>query len=70
MNKLDLFQDKISHSGRHLRLYLPQFKGGPDVCSVTMSSFNIVCDEKAEFLVEDRPPHPHPTTSKQIQYKC
>lgn len=44
MNKLDLFQDKISHSGRHLRLYLPQFKGGPDVCSVTMSSFNIVFD--------------------------
>uniref|UniRef100_A0AAX7TIG4 Guanine nucleotide binding protein (G protein) alpha v1 n=1 Tax=Astatotilapia calliptera TaxID=8154 RepID=A0AAX7TIG4_ASTCA len=24
---LDLFQDKILHSGRHLRLYLPQFKG-------------------------------------------
>lgn len=28
MNKIDLFQDKILHSGRHLRLYLPQFKGG------------------------------------------
>ncbi|PWA16965.1 hypothetical protein CCH79_00012696 [Gambusia affinis] len=27
MNKIDLFQDKISHTGRHLRLYLPQFKG-------------------------------------------
>ncbi|XP_041820476.1 guanine nucleotide binding protein (G protein) alpha v1 isoform X3 [Chelmon rostratus] len=27
MNKIDLFQDKILHSGRHLRLYLPQFKG-------------------------------------------
>lgn len=27
MNKLDLFQEKILHSGRHLRLYLPQFKG-------------------------------------------
>ncbi|TWW59589.1 Guanine nucleotide-binding protein G(o) subunit alpha [Takifugu flavidus] len=27
MNKLDLFQDKVLHSGRHLRLYLPQFKG-------------------------------------------
>lgn len=44
MNKLDLFQDKILHSGRHLRLYLPQFKGGPDVYSVTMSSFNIFYD--------------------------
>ncbi|KAM9769319.1 guanine nucleotide binding protein (G protein) alpha v1 [Menidia menidia] len=27
MNKIDLFQDKILHSGRHLRLYLPEFKG-------------------------------------------
>ncbi|XP_028978088.2 guanine nucleotide binding protein (G protein) alpha v1 [Esox lucius] len=27
MNKIDLFQEKILHSGRHLRLYLPQFKG-------------------------------------------
>ncbi|XP_054635777.1 guanine nucleotide binding protein (G protein) alpha v1 isoform X2 [Dunckerocampus dactyliophorus] len=27
MNKIDLFQDKIQHSGRHLRLYLPSFKG-------------------------------------------
>lgn len=27
MNKIDLFQDKILHSGRHLRHYLPQFKG-------------------------------------------
>ncbi|KAI9533898.1 hypothetical protein NQZ68_018266 [Dissostichus eleginoides] len=27
MNKIDLFQDKILHSERHLRLYLPQFKG-------------------------------------------
>ncbi|XP_068177417.1 guanine nucleotide binding protein (G protein) alpha v1 isoform X2 [Antennarius striatus] len=27
MNKIDLFQNKILHSGRHLRLYLPQFKG-------------------------------------------
>ncbi|XP_047435332.1 guanine nucleotide binding protein (G protein) alpha v1 [Mugil cephalus] len=27
MNKIDLFQDKILHSGRHLRFYLPQFKG-------------------------------------------
>lgn len=27
MNKIDLFQEKILHSGRHLRLYVPQFKG-------------------------------------------
>ncbi|XP_036377973.1 guanine nucleotide binding protein (G protein) alpha v1 isoform X1 [Megalops cyprinoides] len=27
MNKIDLFQEKILHSGRHLRLYLPQFRG-------------------------------------------
>lgn len=34
MNKIDLFQDKILHSGRHLRLYLPQFKGRTDVGSI------------------------------------
>ncbi|RXN30497.1 guanine nucleotide-binding G(o) subunit alpha-like protein [Labeo rohita] len=27
MNKIDLFQEKILHSGRHLRHYLPQFRG-------------------------------------------
>ncbi|KAJ8362837.1 hypothetical protein SKAU_G00116680 [Synaphobranchus kaupii] len=27
MNKIDLFQEKILRSGRHLRLYLPQFRG-------------------------------------------
>ncbi|KAM6972235.1 guanine nucleotide binding protein (G protein) alpha v1 isoform 2-T2 [Aplochiton taeniatus] len=27
MNKIDLFQEKILHSSRHLRLYLPQYKG-------------------------------------------
>ncbi|XP_048102315.1 guanine nucleotide binding protein (G protein) alpha v1 isoform X3 [Alosa alosa] len=27
MNKMDLFQKKILHSGRHLRLYFPEFKG-------------------------------------------
>ncbi|XP_051977607.1 guanine nucleotide-binding protein G(o) subunit alpha-like isoform X2 [Xyrauchen texanus] len=26
MNKIDLFQEKILHSGRHLRHYLPQFR--------------------------------------------
>ncbi|XP_061085372.1 guanine nucleotide binding protein (G protein) alpha v1 isoform X2 [Conger conger] len=27
MNKIDLFQEKILRSGRHLRLYLPNFRG-------------------------------------------
>ncbi|XP_068606433.1 guanine nucleotide-binding protein G(o) subunit alpha-like [Brachionichthys hirsutus] len=27
MNKTDLFRDKILHSGRHLRFYLPTYKG-------------------------------------------
>ncbi|XP_016362823.1 guanine nucleotide-binding protein G(o) subunit alpha-like isoform X2 [Sinocyclocheilus anshuiensis] len=27
MNKIDLFQEKILHSGHHLRHYLPQFRG-------------------------------------------
>lgn len=34
MNKIDLFQDKILRSERHLRLYLPQFKGRTDVGSI------------------------------------
>ncbi|XP_066560676.1 guanine nucleotide binding protein (G protein) alpha v1 [Amia ocellicauda] len=29
LNKIDLFQEKILHSSRHLRLYLPQYRG-PD----------------------------------------
>ncbi|XP_068448464.1 guanine nucleotide binding protein (G protein) alpha v1 isoform X2 [Clinocottus analis] len=36
MNKIDLFQDKILHSGRHLRFYLPQFKGAD--CDVDSSA--------------------------------
>ncbi|XP_033894122.2 guanine nucleotide-binding protein G(o) subunit alpha-like [Acipenser ruthenus] len=27
LNKIDLFQEKILHSARHLRLYLPQYRG-------------------------------------------
>lgn len=27
MNKTDLFQEKILHSGRHLRMYLSSYKG-------------------------------------------
>ncbi|XP_048869153.1 guanine nucleotide binding protein (G protein) alpha v1 [Brienomyrus brachyistius] len=27
LNKIDLFQEKILHSGRHLRLYFPEFTG-------------------------------------------
>ncbi|MBN3300615.1 GNAO protein, partial [Amia calva] len=29
LNKIDLFQEKILHSSRHLRLYLPQYRGRP-----------------------------------------
>lgn len=32
LNKVDLFQDKIQHSGRHLRFYFPEYTG-PD-CDV------------------------------------
>ncbi|KAM4594593.1 guanine nucleotide binding protein (G protein) alpha v1 [Fundulus diaphanus] len=41
MNKIDLFQDKILHTARHLRLYWPQFKGAD--CDV---------DSAARFIVE------------------
>ncbi|XP_055363792.1 guanine nucleotide binding protein (G protein) alpha v1 isoform X3 [Betta splendens] len=41
MNKIDLFQEKILHSGRHLRLYLRQFKGAD--CDV---------DSAARFVVD------------------
>lgn len=27
LNKTDLFQEKIRHSGRHLRLYFSNYKG-------------------------------------------
>ena len=27
LNKVDLFQDKIRHSGRHLRYFFPSFTG-------------------------------------------
>lgn len=27
LNKTDLFQEKIRHSGRHLRLYFPKYEG-------------------------------------------
>ncbi|XP_034400291.1 guanine nucleotide binding protein (G protein) alpha v1 isoform X3 [Cyclopterus lumpus] len=40
MNKIDLFQDKVLHSGRHLRLYLPKFKGAD--CDVDSSARFIV----------------------------
>ncbi|XP_030645557.1 guanine nucleotide-binding protein G(o) subunit alpha-like [Chanos chanos] len=39
MNKIDLFQEKITHSGRHLRLYLSDFKG-PD-CDVNAAAYHI-----------------------------
>ncbi|KTG05364.1 hypothetical protein cypCar_00010577 [Cyprinus carpio] len=35
MNKIDLFQEKILHSGRHLRHYLPQFRGERRICDYT-----------------------------------
>ncbi|MEQ2266831.1 hypothetical protein XENORESO_019556 [Xenotaenia resolanae] len=40
MNKIDLFQDKILHTGRHLRLYVPQFKGVD--CDVDLAARFIV----------------------------
>ncbi|KTG36420.1 hypothetical protein cypCar_00008818 [Cyprinus carpio] len=35
MNKIDLFQEKILHSGRHLRHYLPQFRGERQIYDYT-----------------------------------
>jgi len=29
LNKFDLFREKILYSGRHLRLYFPDYKGNP-----------------------------------------
>ncbi|KAF7667963.1 hypothetical protein LDENG_00038430 [Lucifuga dentata] len=39
MNKTDLFREKILHSGRHLRFYLPSYKG-PD-CDVDAAAHHI-----------------------------
>ncbi|KAI2650531.1 Guanine nucleotide-binding protein G(o) subunit alpha [Labeo rohita] len=42
MNKIDLFQEKILHSGRHLRHYLPQFRA-TDTSNVQVV-FQVVMD--------------------------
>lgn len=51
MNKTDLFQEKIRHSGRHLRLYFSEYQGNffpPQKCS----------------SVQFKPPHPPPHRSR------
>ncbi|XP_028310829.1 guanine nucleotide-binding protein G(o) subunit alpha-like [Gouania willdenowi] len=60
MNKLDLFHEKIKHSERHLRLYLPTYKG-PDG-DVTAAAQHITamfsaCDTR------DKPLYHHFTTA-------
>lgn len=38
-NKLDLFRDKILHSGRHLRNYFPHYKGKSKYTPFTVTIF-------------------------------
>ncbi|XP_033108941.1 guanine nucleotide-binding protein G(o) subunit alpha-like [Anneissia japonica] len=61
LNKVDLFQEKIMRSGRHLRYYFPEYKG-PD-CRVEDAARFL----QQEFLVRNHKPskvvYPHFTTA-------
>ncbi|ESP03937.1 hypothetical protein LOTGIDRAFT_185322 [Lottia gigantea] len=61
LNKLDLFQDKIRHSGRHLRYYFPDFSGPDyDVDSAAryiQHLFTMQCNNPSKVI------YPHFTTA-------
>ncbi|KAL2100662.1 hypothetical protein ACEWY4_002423 [Coilia grayii] len=61
MNKMDLFEKKILHSGRHLRLYYPEFKGTDcDVSSAASFLTSLFTDELAASA---KPVYHHYTTA-------
>uniref|UniRef100_A0A3B3SCJ5 Guanine nucleotide binding protein (G protein) alpha v1 n=1 Tax=Paramormyrops kingsleyae TaxID=1676925 RepID=A0A3B3SCJ5_9TELE len=61
LNKIDLFQDKILHSGRHLRLYLPEFTGAD--CDVDAGARFIAGMFGAVNTVPDKLIYHHFTTA-------
>ncbi|XP_041720197.2 guanine nucleotide-binding protein G(o) subunit alpha [Coregonus clupeaformis] len=54
MNKSDLFQEKILNSGRHLRLYLPSYKGADwdvDAAARHITAMFVACNRTPNKLV-------------------
>ncbi|XP_037544935.1 guanine nucleotide-binding protein G(o) subunit alpha [Nematolebias whitei] len=61
MNKVDLFREKILHSGRHLRFYLPCYKGADgdvDASAHHITAMFLVCNSSLS-----RPMYHHFTTA-------
>ncbi|XP_024863630.1 guanine nucleotide-binding protein G(o) subunit alpha isoform X2 [Kryptolebias marmoratus] len=59
MNKIDLFREKILHSGRHLRFYLPCYKDGDvDAAAHHVTAMFLVCNSSI-----NRPVYHHFTTA-------
>nr|XP_020476612.1 guanine nucleotide-binding protein G(o) subunit alpha-like isoform X2 [Monopterus albus] len=61
MNKTDLFRQKILHSGRHLRFYLPSYKGADvdvDAAAHHIAAMFSVCNRNP-----DKPVYHHFTTA-------
>ncbi|KAF3700148.1 Guanine nucleotide-binding protein G(o) subunit alpha [Channa argus] len=61
MNKTDLFQEKILHSGRHLRFYLPIYKGAD--MDVDAAAHHITAMFSACNNHPDKPVYHHFTTA-------
>ncbi|XP_029914940.1 guanine nucleotide-binding protein G(o) subunit alpha-like isoform X2 [Myripristis murdjan] len=61
MNKTDLFREKILYSGRHLRFYLPSYKGADgevDTAARHIAAMFVACNSRP-----DRPVYQHFTTA-------
>ncbi|KAL0993468.1 hypothetical protein UPYG_G00108390 [Umbra pygmaea] len=61
MNKCDLFQEKILNSQRHLRLYLPSYKGAD--CNVDAAAHHITAMFTACNKTSKKPVYHHYTTA-------
>ncbi|KAK2833423.1 hypothetical protein Q5P01_017312 [Channa striata] len=61
MNKTDLFREKILHSGRHLRFYLPSYKGADK--DVDAAAHHITAEFSACNRRPDKPVFHHFTTA-------
>ncbi|CAJ1075087.1 guanine nucleotide-binding protein G(o) subunit alpha-like [Xyrichtys novacula] len=61
MNKTDLFKEKILHSGRHLRFYLPGYKGAD--CDAVAAAHHITAMFSSSISNPDKPVYHHYTTA-------
>ncbi|KAL6461999.1 hypothetical protein MHYP_G00301440 [Metynnis hypsauchen] len=51
MNKIDLFQEKILHSGRHLRYYLPLYRGEYSALQIPQRGWRSVDPSQQELPI-------------------